>query len=488
MNLSLYSPKIYLFAFHLVQAPNIKDLGEENREFFWHQCQMIFDKFSIEKKLRIKSEPPARPREELLEERFLEIEPKISIKNKEFKNKELTLEGFAYPIRIDDSYGLGLAIGFTHNYPLEAIDIADIYQFNRDNILLPDSLETSLGQTIIITAWLSEEQKQKDDVFLKNLADKCIENFIRDKDKRPEFLRQGELFNSSIFEYGLVNQVGRYRHVLVWLFADPKTDERFEEFYNIIFDLLFYRNKIITKYKDSRETYRKLYGKYEEIIKITRSFSEETSIKNTLSDRELKQLKNKIKQLIKQNVEYSACLKSLDFAYNTTKINTTNYQTHWEIMGQELEKKEAGAIQSIEFLKEFIDKNCPKFQEQIKSDLDYFYQGEKLLERAIEAIRGVVEIDRAERDRERLEREKQVEREQAQRDRSLERTIQRLGIAFGGGAIVSGVVTQHIDKPFASTISLKYPIHPLVSSLLLSVLATAFFYWLACLFTGKLND
>ena len=450
MNLPLYSPKIYLFAFHLVQAPNIEDLGEENRKFIWHQCQMIFDKFSINEELKIKSEPPVRPREELLEERFLEIEPKISI-----KNKELSLEGFAYPIRIDDSYGLGLAIGFTNptkenNYRLEAIDIADIYQFNRDNILLPDTLETSLGQTIIITAWLSEEQKQKDDVFLKNLADKCIENFIRDKDKRPEFLRQGELFNSSIFEYGLVNQVGRYRQVLVWLFADPKTDDRFRDFYNIIFDLFFYRNKIITKYKDSRETYRKLYEEYEEIIKITRSFSEETSIKNTLSDRELKQLKDKIKQLIKQNVEYSDCLKSLNFAYNTATINTTNYQKKWQIMGQEVEKKEAGAIEGIEFLKEFIDKNCPTFQEQIKSDLNYFYQGEKLLERAIEAIRGVVEIDRAER------------------DRSLERTVQVIGTGLAVGAIVASISPNSLrEEPILPPLA-SSTLHPFFFSFLVS--------------------
>ncbi|MBW4678294.1 MAG: hypothetical protein KME52_31240 [Desmonostoc geniculatum HA4340-LM1] len=68
-----------------------------------------------------------------------------------------------------------------------------------------------------------------------------------------------------------------------------------------------------------------------------------------------------------------------------------------------------------------------------------------------------------------------VELEQAKRDRSLERTIQVLGVAFGGGAIVSGVVTQHIDKPFAPQINFKYPVHPLVSSLLWSVLATAIF-------------
>ncbi|MEH2368579.1 MAG: hypothetical protein V7K75_19040, partial [Nostoc sp.] len=84
---------------------------------------------------------------------------------------------------------------------------------------------------------------------------------------------------------------------------------------------------------------------------------------------------------------------------------------------------------------------------------------------AITSIRGMVEI------------------EQAERDRSLERTIQVLGIAFGGGAIVSGVVTQHIDKPFAPQINFKYPVHPLVLSLLWSVLATVVFAMVAWLVT-----
>ncbi|MDJ0675249.1 MAG: hypothetical protein QNJ36_07725 [Calothrix sp. MO_167.B42] len=67
-----------------------------------------------------------------------------------------------------------------------------------------------------------------------------------------------------------------------------------------------------------------------------------------------------------------------------------------------------------------------------------------------------------------------VEVEQAKRDRSLENTVKVLGIAFGGGAIVSGVVAQHIEKPFAP-INFKYPLHPLVLSLLWSVLATTIF-------------
>ncbi len=78
-----------------------------------------------------------------------------------------------------------------------------------------------------------------------------------------------------------------------------------------------------------------------------------------------------------------------------------------------------------------------------------------------------------------------MEIEQAERDRSLENTIQIVGVGLGAGAIVSGVVTQHIDKinqPL-SAISPNNPPHPFYASLLLSILATLFFGALAWLVT-----
>jgi tetratricopeptide (TPR) repeat protein len=59
-----------------------------------------------------------------------------------------------------------------------------------------------------------------------------------------------------------------------------------------------------------------------------------------------------------------------------------------------------------------------------------------------------------------------------------------LGVGLGAGAIVSGVVTQHIDKPFAP-ISVSNPLHPIVSSLFWSVLATLFFGALAWLWARR---
>ncbi|MBW4666561.1 MAG: hypothetical protein KME60_03735 [Cyanomargarita calcarea GSE-NOS-MK-12-04C] len=82
----------------------------------------------------------------------------------------------------------------------------------------------------------------------------------------------------------------------------------------------------------------------------------------------------------------------------------------------------------------------------------------RIIEELTNTVRGIIEI------------------EQTKRDRSLERTFQVLvlGTAFGGGAIVSGVVTQHIDKPFAP-MNWKYSFHPIFLLLFWSFLATAIF-------------
>ena len=76
---------------------------------------------------------------------------------------------------------------------------------------------------------------------------------------------------------------------------------------------------------------------------------------------------------------------------------------------------------------------------------------QSLFEQLLQSIRGIVEI------------------EQTKRERNLNTTINTLGIGFGGGAIISGVFVQHIDK-------IKKPVdlslYPFYASLIISIAAT----------------
>ena len=144
----------------------------------------------------------------------------------------------------------------------------------------------------------------------------------------------------------------------------------------------------------------------------------------------------------------------------TTPAITTNI-TNYKICLDKIQTIDSG--NSPQSWQDFINKDCKKWQEQIQTYINYLTPGKELFGQFVDTIRGIVET------------------EQTESDRSLENTIQILGIGFGGGAIASGVFTTHIDK-------INLPIvqkHPLYASLLLSVLFTFFFIGIGWLITQR---
>jgi hypothetical protein len=95
--------------------------------------------------------------------------------------------------------------------------------------------------------------------------------------------------------------------------------------------------------------------------------------------------------------------------------------------------------EDISFLKEFSQKNCLFFQEQIKFDLGYFNHGSSLLDKAIASIRGRVAIDQAQRDR-------ITEDKQQERDRNLQIFILAVGSGIGVSGIAASSYTLIADK------------------------------------------
>ncbi|MEH2391459.1 MAG: hypothetical protein V7K21_07175 [Nostoc sp.] len=452
--MKIYAPNIHLFAFQLYKSANI-DVTPTDKNFLWNTGDKIVDitlhqDLHLHQRIDVNKEPNS-PRVDLLNEKeVIDDNYAVSFDGITFdQNQNLLIEGFAHPLRLYDSYSLWLNLRRPereNNNKTDDVDILFIRKLNPDNCLTVKDNPLFIGQTLLITAWLTGVRDRK---IIQQIANECLKSVFPDNYLLPQLNRQGELFGSPIFEYGLFSQLSNYQHVLIWLFADEQADDKLNQCYQELLDLFFFRAKAVKAYKDSREIYKQLDLGYRFIETIIEKIPELDNNQSTKTVN-LTDLKDQLKALPQSSLTYTHLLRNLEEYQNTIAINAYNY-------AERLQQIHDITGENIKFLEIFSERNCLFFQQQINADLGYFRHGSELLSKAIDSIRGIVEI------------------EQAERDRSLERTIQVLGIAFGGGAIVSGVVTGHIDKPFAPQINFKYPVHPLVSSLLWSVFATVIF-------------
>ncbi|MEI2583633.1 hypothetical protein [Scytonema sp. PRP1] len=467
--MKIYAPNIHLFAFQLYKGANVDSTSVQADDIqLWQVADKIVHStlhqdLHLSRRIDIHKETES-PRVDLLKDSevkddnyAVDTEGKIS-----FDKQQVVIKGFAYPLRLLDSYGLWLNLrrpekeddGIT---PTEDVDIALLSKLNPNNCFTLEKNKFFLGQTLLITAWLTGA---KDEKYLYQIAQECLEAVFPNVSQRPPFHRQGELFGSPIFEYGLFSQLTNYQHVLIWLFRDSKADENLNLCYQELLDLFFFRTKIIKAYQDSRITYHDVASAYKEIEDAIDKLPKKGE-NDEVTTSELKDLKNKLKELPQLALKYTRLLRNLEDYQNTIAINESNYSERLQQISGIIENGE------LAFFKTFSQDNSPFFQKQIQADLGYFRHGSTLLEQAISSIRGIVEI------------------EQAERDRSLENTIQIVGVGLGGGAIVSGVVTQHIDKPM--TISFNKPPHLIVTSLFWSFAATLLFGWLAWRWTQRKN-
>ncbi|MBD2384182.1 hypothetical protein [Cylindrospermum sp. FACHB-282] len=366
----------------------------------------------------------------------------------------------------------------------EDVEINFLQLLNPDNCLFLTDTDEFLGETLLITAFLTDEDKNKSAAELRLLADACLTAFLPVDGSLPPFNRSGSLIGSQIFEYGL-NDLPNYHHILVWLFANSDAEKKIlDEYYNQLIDLFFFRNKVISAFKDSRKIYQKIkdcYTKIEEEIQILQNLGHNPRLSND----DLDKLQIKIKSLPQLALEYENLLRYLAEFKNTIYINGHTYKSRLEEIQSLLPDE------NLEFLEYFYQKNYPYFQEQIKVDLGYFQNGSSLLDKAIASIRGIVEIERSRlaRDQAELAEKEHRAREQAaalvrtakeQADQQLQNSITSIGTGIAAGSFIassSGLITIPWRMPGDKDAS-NYP-HPLIISLVLSTVI-GFAVWWGC--------
>ena len=443
-NNKIYAPNVYLFAYDFCNS-------SESEVPLWQKCHEILQtKLAISSAFKDsylpKAKEPRGGRVRLINPEVVDKRNSLAFaKEISHDNQQISLKGFAEPLRINDAYALGLQIRIpekVNGVKTPSVGVSIFKEFNPDNCLLPDFVQSYFGQTLLITAWLSVEQNQaarEDSQFLKNLAQQCLENFIVG-DNLPSFYRQGELFGSPILEYGDPSRPDTGCHVIVWFFNNSATDNIWDETrYSDFVDLFLYRNKILHAYKDTRKIYFKTRQEYEQIeADIEKTFKylqrekahQRQSKGAGLKPEELEYLESQIIEMPPRAVEYTRLLIDMENRQNTIAINAKNYQNKLNLISLDIKSQKVynDSDADLSFLELFSKETCPQFQEQIKFDLGYFRHGTGLLDKAMEAIKGVVAI------------------EEARRDAELQATIQVVGSALGFVGIVASVAPYLIKQ------------------------------------------
>jgi hypothetical protein len=347
------------------------------------------------------------------------------------------INGDLKPFLVHDTYAVDLNL-----YPESVnidINISQLQHF-KPSCFLPSQIQASLGQNLWIYGEVDPNENCQD------LAYKLANALVAGTNLNPVFTDTGELFNSLLFIYQANdpnepnNPVKQCQVYILLNNQQANTVQLIDNACYWLRDLLCCYHKILflnyqvsQSYQDARTVYSYLENKIQEFQTLI------SNPKTQISD-----LKKLLSEIPQKSFDYTRCLQDLQIHNTSIQTNIRNYRTC-------LNKITAINNQtSPKFWQDFLDKECQKWQEQVQTDINYLTPGQELFGQLVDTIRGIVET------------------EQTESDRSLETTVQILGIGFGGGAIVSGIIVQHIDKINLPSL----PKNPFLASLVLSIIAT----------------
>ena len=360
------------------------------------------------------------------------------------------LDGYINALRLQDTYTADL----TFYYQNVTIKVADLTRLNPQGCLLPNAIQPSLGQTLLLYAAPAVY-----DTYRK-LADESVKAFVQDKQPASvDFCAEGKLFGSPIFEYESGEDDARQRcHILVWWQDNPQTREfaTTSTFSFYLMDLLWYRSKILFVYGEARKKYRKAQQIVGELEKKLPEFSQI----DREPDRQVKL--EKLKQLLAEiRTKMFDCAQQVRYLQEDRNTIDTNAESY----GKELTKIRGLCIpgDNLDFWQRFLDLAEDKYQGQIEIDLNYLIASQNLFQQSISTVRGMVEIEQVELDSKQENREKR-------RDRQLENIIFFVGTAIGGGQIFSAAYPLIKDTRIQWQPDFSLPLHPFAATIILSLL------------------
>lgn len=463
----LIYPNLFYFVYDLREG-----LGEDSEEV--EKNQKIFTN-------KFKETPSILDSDTIFETEYYELLASNTPPIKPFPKTDLPYEGYYYPVRLNDTYGLLVACSpeeTTQEFEIQTI-ISELKSKLDEKLPSPDSLlyEGTLGQTWMLLAHVPESLIPD----YEEIAKECYQQLapqitgVKEANWDRDLQGQGCLMGGVLFELGqyknqlkeshkpasrrrLVNQtilpsiqeISQSYHIVIALYPNAQSAKKAAELNFSWMRIFCYRHKILWAYSQSRYLKQKLKKNYKNIQKYINSFRKENENVSNLN--KLRKSLFRAENLLSN---YAIDLKYFADQIRTIEINLINYQrrVEWvnelakkeyslpstssafspyiEVLISQINSPELEAILepwagratpgNLKFLENFSTTVQEKYLLQALKDYDSLSPGLNLLEDLINSIRGVTELD------------------QAQRDRNFQATVGVVGIGFALGALFASI-------------------------------------------------
>ncbi|WP_088242992.1 hypothetical protein [Calothrix rhizosoleniae] len=419
----LIFPTLDLFVYQLRNG--LGDNDEQiatNHTQFW---QNLPDKIHVGLERELEADNPQYTKLlELLEE-SIKKQSNISDNHYNFKYdidkcNPYNLQGYYYPVRLDDTYGL--------LFDCSVDDLVNPQPISCFSNLAKQGTEEkgNIGKSWMISGVIPPDNQANLETLAK-VAYKSLNN------RECQNLEIGKFLGAKLFEAWKppqkLQQIETENiHVLVILYPDLMVMKEAASFYGYWLRLLCSRNKIIWEYAYSQQITRELQSEFKSILDKVKTVKNINypNPKKKLSPKQLKTLQEILTTSIGSLSEYVKKLSYLEILILAIKTNLNNYQKYLEDIEKKAKEKQLQDSKigdtDLSCLKDFSEIVQQKYQAQVTQDYASLNASLRIVEDLINTVRGIVEI------------------EQTKSDRQLNNTIAIAGVGLATSSLGSAVI------------------------------------------------
>jgi hypothetical protein len=257
----------------------------------------------------------------------------------------------------------------------------------------------------------------------KIIAKEAYQSFVSHQ-KWPSDCEAGQFMGATIFEIWKSDQnwqnlaAEENSRIVIIIFPDQEIMTKIAAFSEDWVKLFYYRNKILLAYSDVLQIKAKL-------DLPTNFFPAEITLPN--QDDNLENLKIKFSKNIENLYALIPNLALLEAQNQTIKDNLHNYEERLNKIEKKARDIENGVDTQLNCLRVFIKNVKHKYQVQVDKEIAILTSSLKVKENVINTLRGMVEI------------------QQIESDRNLQLEIATFGIGLGAASATASIVTPLVE-------------------------------------------